>query len=936
MNMDLAESLQNFHITSPQKKNQLMSNGVSIDFNNSDDFVVDETQDDVDDASNQNSESKKYDFKQYRENEIPLPQQFGSFFSKMDEWSVNYGTVKALKNNENKNEGPNDSSKINRKDETSQAQWKNYLLKPRTTKHQSPKDASDLIVTASLSDLSLIPPDTFKKKEKNEYSSVSQETDPAKEAKSVFNNVLRHQRSNYFKDNSDSVAQNTAHFNDTRSNFQEIDRRDSDSDSSSNSVTDSNKFDTTSDLESDTASVLNTSAINSPSPKPRIVTNTRQLPLITPEDAGLVFDHETGLWDKQRIAVVTDSSAADNTTSSFTIEENQSDHKSTKNTNNNDRSLKHLNENILSTQNKGSQIGSSNNNTIPGENKTEKQVDENHDNNDNNDVSTSVVTDDTPLSTPRFNRQLYQKNNIKATTTRQPSSSLHRELSNSNLNADSSNVDITNISRMDTSYDLTKREIVSRLLEIEPNPIKWKNLFEVDLSNQTIKDSCIGIDELLPALVNLNIANNELISLQGIPKQIQSLNISNNRLRSQLLQFQDLPHLEELDISNNNLSSLQDLRLVSSLSHLRYLDVSNCGIVSLIGLPAVAKLDTLIARDNRLIGSIDFKQLCEVSPIPWRSLTKLDLSNNKITNLKNLHYLTKLRVLILDGNSIERLHSDIHADETNDKYRTGNPSLRYLSIRNGRVSVNSFSGFPNLRILRVSVPADYGNDDANSNENAHGIGSEQRRHNVKNDQIPESSLSKRYPLPFPLESLEIIGMPPSSPKSQTISLSQPQASQKRIFGVSTNVDPNAVRPNNKDSDVLIDSSPWESVIFPSQLREVTLRCLNLTRVPQTLTNNTALYSLDVSGNKIYSAQMLLPSLPQNLLRLNILQNPVLELVAIPTYTSSSTKTNLDTAGKSETENNLAVQDSGSRHRDLQRLLLHWCPALVESDLNVEG
>ena len=563
-------------------------------------------------------------------------------------------------------------------------------------------------------------------------------------------------------------------------------------------------------------------------------------------------------------------------------------------------------------------------------------MDENYDNNDNNDVSTSIVTDDTPLSTPRFNRQLYQKNNIKATTTRQPSSSLHRELSNSNLNADSSNVDITNISRMDTSYDLTKREIVSRLLEIEPNPIKWKNLFEVDLSNQTIKDSCIGIDELLPALVNLNIANNELISLQGIPKQIQSLNISNNRLRSQWLQFQDLPHLEELDISNNNLSSLQDLRLVSSLSHLRYLDVSNCGIVSLIGLPAVAKLDTLIARDNRLIGSIDFKQLCEVSPIPWRSLTKLDLSNNKITNLKNLHYLTKLRVLILDGNSIERLHSDIHADETNDKYRAGNPSLRYLSIRNGRVSVNSFSGFPNLRILRVSVPADYGNDDANSKENTHGIGSEQRRHNVKNDQIPESSLSKRYPLPFPLESLEIIGMPPSSPKSQTLSSSQPQASQKRIFGVSTNVDPNAVRPNNKDSDVLIDSSPWESVIFPSQLREVTLRCLNLTRVPETLTNNTALYSLDVSGNKIYSAQMLLPSLPQNLLRLNILQNPVLELVAIPTYTSSSTKTNLDTAGKSETENNLAVQDSGSRHRDLQRLLLHWCPALVESDLNVEG
>lgn len=99
--MDLAESLENFHITSPEKVNTVKrSNGNFEDFINSDDFEDQNEQPGIAIERPtlekvQLKKTKKAELKPYKENENPLPQQFGSFLSKMDDWSVNYGTVKA-------------------------------------------------------------------------------------------------------------------------------------------------------------------------------------------------------------------------------------------------------------------------------------------------------------------------------------------------------------------------------------------------------------------------------------------------------------------------------------------------------------------------------------------------------------------------------------------------------------------------------------------------------------------------------------------------------------------------------------------------------------------------------------------------------------------------------------------------------------------------
>ncbi|CDO95225.1 unnamed protein product [Kluyveromyces dobzhanskii CBS 2104] len=935
-NTDLVESLENFHITSPEKVNTVRRpSGDFESFMNSDDFEDDNVQFNVQGSPMVNGiipkKNKKNELKPYKENENPLPQQFGSFLSKMDEWSVNYGTVKATKGDPKRN-GETTRGLSNLAEENNgapQAQWRNYLLKPKQNNnhHQSPKDVSDLIVTASLSDLSLIPADTFKKKEKSDFSNMSHETDPAREAKSVFKNVLKHQRSNYFRDNdtpeanshTKSVnaagqsyqARNYIGATDSGSISHSVTVSESESESESQAESESVDYDSGSDSEPKIRqdSVINPSNINSPSPKPRTVTNTRRLPLITPEDAGLVFDHETGLWDKQRMAQTANSNVSTSSSSSFVMEGD-----STTSHSNSTGTVKNGGQDTFTTETPKRKNGVAAMRvppivTINGDTKNgihDEEYSREGNTSTNTSASTNTVTDDTPLSTPKFNRNFFKSDTRKLATTRQPSSSLHKELSSTDLHghgdADGNVGDVTNVSQMDTSYDLTKREIMSRILEIEPNPANWQTLYEVDLSDQAIRDSCIGINELLPNLIDLDVSNNELISLQGIPKRIQTLCIAKNKLRTQLIQFQDLPHVEHLDISANNLSALQDLRITAPLSHLRCLDVSNTGINSLMGLPKFARLDTLIARDNRLIGSIDFKRLYESSPIPWRHVTKLDLSNNTITNLKNLHYLTSLRVLVLDGNSIERLHS------RDKKKGPGNPELRYLSLRNAAVPLHSLSGFPNLRILRFTVPTDL-NHNKNHSPTKKTINWESTDAATCSSSIPLPA-SKRYPLPFPLEQLEIVGA-----TSTTTTTSTGDSSAN-------------------------DSVQWEQFCFPPQLRRATLQQLGLTRVPASLTTNSALSSLDLQRNDLYSAQILLPSLPHNLLRLNIRGNPVLDPAepAEPVHTARF-GFGPDRTTKHGPGNAHAValpHTNASSNTDLLSLVLHWCPALVECDLQMEG
>ena len=119
--------------------------------------------------------------------------------------------------------------------------------------------------------------------------------------------------------------------------------------------------------------------------------------------------------------------------------------------------------------------------------------------------------------------------------------------------------------------------------------------------------------------------------------------MSSNRLTS-LTSFGHLRNLERLDISSNQLDSvarkssdlmgltLSLLAELTCLVHLRELNVDNNQISSIDGLSQLDGLIKISMKNNRL-SSID------LSRTKWRRLESLNLSHNQLVNVSSLDCL---------------------------------------------------------------------------------------------------------------------------------------------------------------------------------------------------------------------------------------------------------------------------------------------------------
>ena len=119
--------------------------------------------------------------------------------------------------------------------------------------------------------------------------------------------------------------------------------------------------------------------------------------------------------------------------------------------------------------------------------------------------------------------------------------------------------------------------------------------------------------------------------------------MSSNRLTS-LTSFGHLRNLERLDISSNQLDSVArkssdlmglTLNLLAELTclvHLRELNVDNNQISSIDGLSQLDGLIKISMKNNRL-SSID------LSRTKWRRLESLNLSHNQLVNVSSLDCL---------------------------------------------------------------------------------------------------------------------------------------------------------------------------------------------------------------------------------------------------------------------------------------------------------
>ncbi|KAL5407587.1 hypothetical protein PMIN03_007062 [Paraphaeosphaeria minitans] len=234
---------------------------------------------------------------------------------------------------------------------------------------------------------------------------------------------------------------------------------------------------------------------------------------------------------------------------------------------------------------------------------------------------------------------------------------------------------------LEDRYALGTADLVKALQDAEPNEPYWEDLREVDLHGKGI-ENLHRLDDFCYRLEELNVSDNKINQVKGIPYTIRRLWAQNNSLTG-LTSWVDLSNLQHLDISGNDIDSLDGL---SDLVHLRILKVDDNKIKSLQGISYLDGLMELSVARNE-IGFVDFAQA------NLKSLTDLNLRGNKLEEVRNVHRLPQLQHLDLDDNGIQEFPI---FDETSGRCM----ALRSLRIcGNGMRLLDVNDYFPRLESL---------------------------------------------------------------------------------------------------------------------------------------------------------------------------------------------------------------------------------------------
>ncbi|KAI4614954.1 hypothetical protein J4E80_006460 [Alternaria sp. BMP 0032] len=194
---------------------------------------------------------------------------------------------------------------------------------------------------------------------------------------------------------------------------------------------------------------------------------------------------------------------------------------------------------------------------------------------------------------------------------------------------------------LEDRYAQGTAELVKALQDVEPDEPYWEDLRSVNLQKKDL-NSLHRLDELCYSLEELDVSDNKINQVEGIPYTMRRLQVQNNCLNG-LTSWTTLVNLQHLDISGNEIDRLDGL---SELVHLRILKADNNKIKSLQGILHLDGLMELSVRDNE-IDMVDFTRT------NLKSLTDLDMRKNRLVEVRNLHCLPQLQHLNLDDNEIE-------------------------------------------------------------------------------------------------------------------------------------------------------------------------------------------------------------------------------------------------------------------------------------------
>ncbi|KAJ6024140.1 hypothetical protein N7540_004937 [Penicillium herquei] len=258
----------------------------------------------------------------------------------------------------------------------------------------------------------------------------------------------------------------------------------------------------------------------------------------------------------------------------------------------------------------------------------------------------------------------------------------------------------TSLRQVHGTFALTTEDLIKHITDVEPYEPFWEHVRRLVLRQKGLI-TLHKLSEFCPRLEDLDVSDNDIGQLSGVPASLRTLKIPRNCL-SNLTSWGHLTNLQYLDISGNDIETLDGF---SGLIHLRELKANDNQIRSIEGIVGLNGLLSLKLSNNSLT-SVDFEGseltrlrdldlshncLTAVRNIDWLpSLATLDVSANEISQLETSTSLISLRALRLSGNCLTTL----------DMWNLSTLSLLYAD-NNGLSTITGLEHCHNLEVLSL-------------------------------------------------------------------------------------------------------------------------------------------------------------------------------------------------------------------------------------------
>ncbi|KAJ5356912.1 hypothetical protein N7517_011521 [Penicillium concentricum] len=226
------------------------------------------------------------------------------------------------------------------------------------------------------------------------------------------------------------------------------------------------------------------------------------------------------------------------------------------------------------------------------------------------------------------------------------------------------------------TFALATEDLIKHITDVEPYEPYWEHVRRLVLRQKGLI-TLHKLNEFCPRLEELDVSDNDIGQLSGIPSTLRTLKIPRNCL-SNLTPWSHMINLQYLDVSGNDIETLDGF---ASLIHLRELKANDNKIRNIDGILDLNGLLSLKLSNNS-IAAVDF------AGSELTRLRDLDLSHNCLTSVRNVEWLPSLATLDVSANQISRFDSSASLI-----------SLRALKLSENKLETLDARAFPSVSLL---------------------------------------------------------------------------------------------------------------------------------------------------------------------------------------------------------------------------------------------